>query len=44
MPDERRLQLRFGVFVLEVRELKNEWVFDGFFRCNRISGFGVERS
>ncbi len=35
------LQLRLGVFVLEIEELKNERGFDGRFGRDRIPRFGA---
>ena len=43
MPDERLLQIRLGVFVLEVEEFEDERVFDGFFGRHRVAGFGSLR-
>ena len=34
---KRLFQIRFGVFVLEVKEFEDERIFDGFFRGHRIA-------
>ena len=38
--DEGLLQLRLGVFVLEVEEFEDERVLDCFFGCHRVAGLG----
>ena len=37
---ERFFHVCFGIFVLEVQEFENEWIFDCFFRCHQITSFG----
>jgi hypothetical protein len=38
--DEGLLQVRLGVFVLEVEEFEDERVLDCFFGCHRVAGLG----
>jgi hypothetical protein len=41
MLDEPLFELGFGILILEAKEFKHERIFDGFFGCNCIAGYGV---